>query len=127
MNTAVVGLGSNINSHQNIKKARALISKAHNIIAESKFVQTEPIGYKKQADFTNGAFLILTTLNKEGFQSFLKKVEAKIGRKPTPNRFGPRVIDLDLLVWNNEVVGQDFYNRDFMQRAVLELIPGLKF
>lgn len=126
MNKAVVGLGSNINPTKNIAKAKESIIREHTLLAESKFVITKPIGFKNQADFTNGAFFVETTFSEAQFNAWLKAIETKLGRNRSGHPFGPRTIDLDLLVWNGKVVHKDFYDRDFMKSAVLELLPSLE-
>jgi 7,8-dihydro-6-hydroxymethylpterin-pyrophosphokinase len=45
----------------------------------------------------------------------------------TENKNGPRCIDLDIVVWNRKVIDRDFYDRDFLQTVVLELMPDLRF
>ena len=127
MNQAVVSFGSNINPTENIAKSRDLITKTHKLIAESNSVMTKPIGFKDQDDFVNGAFLIKTTMSEAEFSTWLKNVEIKFGRIKGEHPFGPRSIDLDLIVWNKSVVHKDFNERDFIKEAVLELVPNLKY
>jgi len=127
MNTAIVGVGSNINPKANIKKAEEALRHGHVLLKKSKFSKTKPIGYLRQADFINGAFLIHTADGKKRFQSYLKKLEKTLGRRPSKIRFGPRTIDLDILVWNGKAVHGDFYTRKFMKAAALSLQPDLNF
>ena len=56
----------------------------------------------------------------------LKAIEVKLGRQPGKHRYGPRTIDLDLVVWNGEVIDQDLYTRDYLREAVLAVLPDLK-
>ena len=127
MNTAVVSVGSNINPLQNTKIAKQLISEEFSLIRVSSFKQTEPIGFKDQDDFYNGAFLVKTNLEKEDFNNILKKIEVDMGRVKTSNRQGPRIIDLDIVIWNNKVIDDDVYQRKFLQKSILELLPGFTF
>ena len=126
MNTAVIGLGSNIAPQKNIKVAKTILSHEFTILAESKFVKTKPVGPIKQADFLNGALLVKTPLNRRQLKSKLARIEKKLGRKASANKFGPRTIDLDILVMNGRVVDNDFYARDFVQKSVLTLLPELR-
>ncbi len=126
MNIAVIGLGSNIDPQKNIVQAKELIHKNFPIIKASQFVETTPIGYPDQANFLNGAVLVETVLEQTSFQSTLKKIEHALGRKSS-SKFGPRSIDLDLLVWNGKIIDLDFYERDFIKQSVLELLPKVKF
>ena len=126
MNTTVVGFGSNINPTENITKAHELISTKYKIIATTTLVKTKPIGIQNQPDFINGAFLIETIFEIEELKSSLKDIESHLGRKQTADKFGPRTIDLDVLVWNNTVVNKDVYERAFIQASITELIPDFK-
>ncbi|OGX05526.1 MAG: 2-amino-4-hydroxy-6-hydroxymethyldihydropteridine diphosphokinase [Omnitrophica WOR_2 bacterium GWA2_47_8] len=127
MNTAVIGLGSNISPQKNIKAAQDILSKEFNVLAESKFTKTKPVGPIKQPDFLNGAVLISTDLNQQKLKSKLAKIEKKLGRTSLTHHFGPRTIDLDILIFNGRVVEDDFYERDFVRKSVLELLPDLKY
>lgn len=126
VNTVVVGIGSNINPRPNIRKAKKFLSEQCVLAAESKFIKTKPIGFTNQNDFLNGAVMITTPLNQARLKSVLKKIEFRLGRKREERKhYGPRTIDLDILVWNGKIVGRDFYTRDFTRQNVLELMPGL--
>jgi len=112
MNQAVIGVGSNIEPELNVSRARERIAHRHVIIAESPLVETSPIGYVDQPDFTNGALLVETDLDRERLRADLKAIEAMLGRRPGTNRYGPRTIDLDIVVWNGAVIDRDCYTRD---------------
>ena len=126
MNQAVIGVGSNIEPAINVPKARERIAHRHVIIAESPLVETSPIGYVHQPDFTNGALLVETDLDRERLRADLKAIELMLGRRPGTNRYGPRTIDLDIVVWNGEVIDHDLYTRDYLREAVLAVLPDLK-
>jgi len=126
MNTAVISVGSNINPHFNIKIAEEIISRELNLIGSSSLIETEPIGFKDQDNFHNGAFLIETELDLKDFNAYLKKIETEIGRAKTSNKQGPRIIDLDIIIWNYKVVVYDVYERKFLQKSILELLPDFK-
>ena len=127
MNQAVIAVGSNIDPVRNIKKASALLSKSQKFVKKSAFARTEPILYENQPDFMNGAFLIEKELPLDDLVKWLKSVEKQLGRKPSENKYGPRPIDLDVVVWNGELIGKDFYERDFVKKAVLELLPSINY
>ena len=122
MNTAIVGLGSNIEPEKNIQKAKEILSKKYTVLKESRFITTKPIGIPRQANFINGALLITTKLNLKQLRKSLKEIEHALGRERDGNKFGPRTIDLDLLVWNGEIMHEDVNSRDFVKTSVLELI-----
>lgn len=127
MNTVVVGVGSNINPRENIEVARKEISLETTLISCSKFVFTKPVGCRKQDDFLNGAFLIKTRHDRNGVNKILKNIEIKLGREKTASRNGPRTIDLDVLIWNDRVIDQDVYSRQFLKDSILELMPDFNF
>jgi 2-amino-4-hydroxy-6-hydroxymethyldihydropteridine diphosphokinase len=125
MNIAVISVGSNIDPQVNIERARCLLAGEHELLGESSFVRTKPIGYLKQPDFLNGAFLISTELDQEELEKNLKEIEKALGRVKTAIKFGPRTIDLDIVVWNGNVISRDFYERDFVRNACCDLLPEL--
>ena len=126
MNTAVIGMGSNIDAGRNIKAAREMISRRLGVLGTSEFVKTKPLGFSDQDDFLNGSVLVETRLDLEGLGVFLKEVERTLGRETRENRHGPREIDLDILVWNGEVVDPDVYEREFLRNSIMELCPQLE-
>jgi len=127
MNKAIIGLGSNIDPNRNIKKARSLLKESFHMLGESRFIQTKPIGYTDQDDFINGSIYIETDLDEGSLKEKLKSLEKKLGRKVSRIKFGPRSIDMDIVIFNEKIVDDDFYNRDFLKIAVLELLPELSY
>jgi 2-amino-4-hydroxy-6-hydroxymethyldihydropteridine diphosphokinase len=124
-NSVVIGLGSNINPEENIRKVIEAVASELHIVKSSSFVKTEPVGFKEQDRFLNGALLVETELDSDSLKSWLKELESKMGRINTDNRYGPRTIDIDILVWNGEVVDEEVYERDFLRRSIAELIPDI--
>ena len=125
LNKAIIAVGSNIEPETHIERARKMIAAEHTLVAASDLVQTTPQGFAEQADFLNGAFSIETGLDSEGLEAYLKEVEATLGRVRTENKNGPRTIDLDITVFNGEIVDDDFYRYDFVRKAVTELMPEI--
>ena len=121
MNDCIIGIGSNIEADQNIPEMLRLLADKVEIVQVSQMVQTKPIGIAEQADYTNGAVLIRTEMNLETLSLYLKKLEDRMGRDRSQKKFGPRNIDLDILIWNNVVVDQDYYTRDFLRNSAAEL------
>ena len=126
MNRAVIGVGSNIEPRSNIASARRQIAHRHVIVAESPLVETGPVGYVHQPNFTNGTMLVETRVGRERLKAELKTIEFMLGRRRGPNRYGPRTIDLDIVVWNGEVIDRTLYTRDFLRDAVLAVLPELQ-
>lgn len=92
------------------------------ILKVSEMVKTKPIGIDDQPDFTNGAVKISTALNRQNLNLLLKSIEDKLGRNRTVAKFGPRTIDLDIVVWNGEIVDPDYFTRDFLKDSVDQLL-----
>ncbi|MBI5023531.1 MAG: 2-amino-4-hydroxy-6-hydroxymethyldihydropteridine diphosphokinase [Candidatus Omnitrophica bacterium] len=127
MNQAIIAAGSNIEPDKNIARVREILAKDFGVVAETDFVSTKPVGYTQQPDFLNGAVLIRTDLKLEPLRQHLKKIEDTLGRRRTILKFGPRTVDLDIVVWNGKLLDPDFYERDYLKKAVLELMPNLKY
>ena len=120
-------MGSNINSEENIEKAINILLNEHTLLKKSIFIKTKPIGYTNQPDFLNGSVLIETSFTFRQFTLYLKNVEKRLERVKIAHKYGPRTIDLDIIVWNNKIVDNDFYKRDFLKQSVLELLPSLVY
>ncbi|MDL4840509.1 2-amino-4-hydroxy-6-hydroxymethyldihydropteridine diphosphokinase [Aquibacillus rhizosphaerae] len=104
MNTVYIALGSNINPrsaylNQAIDNLR--LSEHIFVISYSPIYETEPVGYLEQENFLNMVIEIETSLEPLDLLNYCKGIEKKIGRKRGV-RWGPRVIDLDILLYNQE-------------------------
>jgi 2-amino-4-hydroxy-6-hydroxymethyldihydropteridine diphosphokinase len=121
MNDCIIGIGSNIDAERNITEMLKRLSAKFEIVKISKFMQTKPIGITDQADFTNGAVQIRTEMSLDSLSLYLKNLEDQLGRDRTKAKFGPRNIDLDILIWNNKIIDQDYYTRDFLRTSAAEL------
>ncbi len=126
MNVVAIGVGSNIDARRTIAKARELLTLEQTFLKESSFVTTSPIGASPQPDYLNGAFLVSTKLDRNSFRRYLKRLESRLGRVRTGDAYGPRTIDLDIVVWNGRIVNDDFHEREFVSNAVRELLPELQ-
>lgn len=126
MNKVVVAIGSNIEPEKNVELAREHISAELKIIKKSRFIKTKPIGNKNQPEFLNGALLIESNMTLENLKGLLREIEDKIGRNRHNDKFGPRVIDLDVVVWNGNIIDNDVYERNFLQKSITELLPEIK-
>ncbi|PSK84395.1 2-amino-4-hydroxy-6-hydroxymethyldihydropteridine diphosphokinase [Prolixibacter denitrificans] len=122
MNTCVVGIGSNIQPEENIREALRILEGEQTLLSVSAMVETEPIGVTDQPAFINGAVKISTSMAQEEFSVYLKNIEDRLKRDRTQPRFGPRTIDLDVVVWNGKVVDRDYYTRQFLKNAVDEVL-----
>ena len=122
----VIGLGSNIDPEANLEQAVQELKSRFKVSKRSKWIRTKPIGIQDQPDFYNGALLMETELEQQSLKKELKRIEDLLGRDRSLPKFGPRTIDLDILIWNKKVVDEDYYERDFLRKGVEEIIPGLE-
>ena len=100
---AYVGLGSNVGDRRaNLARAVDLLRGAPlvEVVRLSALYETPPWGYLAQAPFLNAAVAVETSLGPRQLLVALKSFEARIGRRRT-FRWGPRVIDLDILVYDD--------------------------
>lgn len=118
MHSAIIGIGSNINAMENIHMALELLAKVGIVGELSPLQTTKPIGITDQADFTNGAVAISTQLDVYDLRTQLKLIEDKLGRDRTRPKFGPREIDLDIVVYDNIIIDDDYHSRDFVKTLV---------
>ncbi len=87
----------------------------------SSLIRTKAIGIEDQADFVNGALYLETELTQEELRQYLKRLEDQLGRDRTAAKFGPRTMDLDIVVWNETIVDDDYFTRDFIRNSVAEI------
>ena len=121
----VIGLGSNIDPEANLEQAVLELKSRFKVSKRSQWTRTKPIGIQDQPDFYNGALLMETELEQQSLKMELKRIEDILGRDRSLPKFGPRTIDLDILIWNKKVVDEDYYERDFLRKGVEEIIPYL--
>ena len=122
----VIGLGSNIDPEANLEQAVQELKSRFKVSKRSQWTRTKPIGIQDQPDFYNGALLMETELEQQSLKKELKRIEDILGRDRSLPKFGPRTIDLDILIWNKKVVDEDYYERDFLRKGVEEIITDLE-
>lgn len=104
MAIAYLGLGSNLGNRQrNLKQALRLLSLQVKMDKLSSIYETEPMGYQEQPPFLNAVCKVSTNLSPYELLYLAKDVERQLGRK-TSFANAPRPIDIDILIYNNEVV-----------------------
>jgi 2-amino-4-hydroxy-6-hydroxymethyldihydropteridine diphosphokinase len=134
--TAFVGIGSNLGDREGyLRRAIDLLSAEDGIevVAVSTLRETEPVGPVPQGPFLNGAVRIATTLSPRDLLGRLLAVEQGLGRVRL-ERFGPRTIDLDLLLYGDETVDEPgltvphprLHERRFALEPLAELDPTLE-
>lgn len=122
MISTIISVGSNIDPYKNCEASREILQKETNFRAKSEYILTKPWGYTDQADFLNGAFWLETELDYATFRAYLKNVEKRMDRIDHGDKTGPRTIDLDIIVWDDVIIEDDFYSKDYVRIPVTDLI-----
>ncbi len=101
--TTFLGLGTNLgNRAMNLQQAARELALHMTIVQTSLIYETEPWGYTDQPPFLNQVIQAETVLTPLQLLNWLKQLEVQIGRTPT-FRYGPRLIDLDILFYGDRV------------------------
>jgi 2-amino-4-hydroxy-6-hydroxymethyldihydropteridine diphosphokinase len=133
---AYVGLGSNL--QMPTRQVHAAIELLDNVprtrlIAASSLYRSAPFGGIEQPDFVNAVAALLTHLTPSDLLAELQGIEARQGRETNHKRWGPRVLDLDLLVHSAAVIDEPgitiphpgIRERNFVLLPLLEIAPEL--
>ena len=134
--TAYVALGANLGDREATLRAALELLDAHEAIsveAVSSLRDTEPVGLEEQPRFLNGAARLTTTLTPRTLLDVLLEVERRLGRTREGVRFGPRTVDLDLLLHGDERLAEPgltvphprLHERPFVLEPLHELAPDL--
>ena len=105
------------------------------IMAVSSFYRTPPLGPQDQPDYLNAAVGLETTLAPEALLDHTQRIELQQGRVRKAERWGPRTLDLDIMLFGDEVINTerltvphyDMKNRGFMLWPLVEIAPELLF
>ena len=102
-----LALGSNVDDRlANLKQAIASLSPQMEVKAKSRVYETPPWGYTDQSMFLNQVLMAKTYLEPEPLLRHIKRLEVALGRKAT-FRNGPRLIDIDILFYDDEVIASE--------------------
>lgn len=132
---AYLSLGTNIEPREtHLTKALELLvqNKAISILKKSSIYETVPVGYTDQADFLNMVIEVRTNLSSLQLLEYCQNIEQQLGRK-REFRFGPRTIDLDILLYNQEnstverltIPHPRMHERAFVLIPLVEIAPSL--
>lgn len=134
MTSAYLALGSNVGDRlANLQHAAQLIdtSEGIDIEAYSGIYETQSVEGGGPDDFLNAALRIRTSLSARGLLETIGAIETKIGR-PQPPRHGPRLIDIDILIFGEEEIEEPdlqvphprMHRRAFVLRPLLDVLEG---
>ena len=103
--TAYLCLGSNLEDRErNLTLALSLISQRVKLQKTSSIYETKPVGYREQPLFLNLVCQIKTNMNPEELLQLAKDIEREMGRIPGKQRNSPRLIDIDILFYNDRII-----------------------
>jgi 2-amino-4-hydroxy-6-hydroxymethyldihydropteridine diphosphokinase len=107
LNCAIIAIGSNMGDKmENSRQGIAALDAAGELtlVSQSGFYLTEPVGYADQPWFVNCAVMVKTGLAPGALLRFLKELEHALGRRDCGFRNGPRVLDFDIIFYNDWVI-----------------------
>jgi 2-amino-4-hydroxy-6-hydroxymethyldihydropteridine diphosphokinase len=135
MNKAYLLTGGNTgNRHGYLQQAVELIGQScGKVVKKSSLYETAPWGNTDQPAFFNQALLLFTTMTSTLLMEELLAIEEKMGRRRL-EKYGPRIIDIDILLFNDEVIHSSFLiiphpelnNRRFALTSLAEIAPRLQ-
>ncbi len=126
MNTFIIAIGSNSRDRQwQMEQAiERLKEKFKNESVSSIYECSADNG--KDAPYLNAVMVASTSMSLEETNSYLKQWEVLCGRTPASKLEGVIPIDLDIIVWNNEIIRQKEFNKPYFARGYHELIAAEK-
>lgn len=138
MTRVYIALGSNLANplHQVQSALNALAELPQTkLIATSSLYRTPPLGPQGQPDYLNAVVALDTDLSAENLLDHTQKIELEHGRVRKDERWGPRTLDLDILLFGDEIINTerltvphyDMKNRQFMLYPLAEIAPELHF
>ncbi len=136
MNTAYLGLGSNLGDRrQHLAEAvrRLHAGPALQVVKVSPVYESSPVGVTAQPDFLNLVVQVVTTHTPHGLLAECLRIETDLGRV-RHERWGPRTIDIDLLIYGDARIADErltvphpwMHERSFVLTPLAEIAPGLK-
>ena len=138
MTLVYIALGSNLASP--LEQVSAAVKALGEIpqtrpVAVSSFYRTPPLGPQDQPDYLNAAVALETTLAAEELLRHTQRIELQQGRVRKAERWGPRTLDLDIMLFGQAIIHTDnltvphydMYNRGFMLWPLYEIAPALTF
>lgn len=121
---AYIGLGSNISPDQNLVRGIKYLRQYVNVLSYSNVWETAPVPAIGPS-FLNAAVLIETLLTPNLLKFIiLRRIEVQLGRIRTYNKNAPRTIDLDILIYDDQLMDPKVWTHAFVAVPLSELIPN---
>jgi 2-amino-4-hydroxy-6-hydroxymethyldihydropteridine diphosphokinase len=124
-NLVLIGLGSNIDPEKNLISALESLANKTCLADQANIWQTPAYG-SDGPDYLNTAALVYTNLTLENFKiTILSEIENELGRIRSTDKFSNRTIDLDILVFENQIVDDDLWLQPHITIPAAEILPDL--
>ena len=119
-------LGSNIEPEKNLPRAINELADYCTIYRFSSVYETKSVGSSGD-NFLNAVVIIQTPLRLKVLKfKILRKIEERLGRIRTANKNAPRTIDLDILIFDDEIIDLNIWSRVYIAKPLSEIRPGLR-
>ncbi len=122
MNKGLLSIGTNYDRETNLNICHQLLNDLFSDIIYSDTSITTPYGIDYENNFLNQLAVIYTDKNKEEISQLLKSLEKKMGRDSLDKQNGIVKIDIDLVIWNDEILKPADINRSY----IADLLPSLE-
>lgn len=120
---AYLSLGSNIEPEVNLPKAVTLLSQSGEIEKISSAWETKPVG-GSGGNYLNACLSYKTTLAQDELKTTITHpIETSLGRKRTGDKYAPRTIDIDIILFDDEIVGGRWLAQAFVVVPLAEIYP----
>ena len=121
---AYLNIGSNIDPEWNLRESIRLLRKHGQVKAISNAWQSHAFG-SDGPDFLNACVLFLTPLDdRELKEQVIRPIEAELGRVRGPDKYAPRTIDIDIILFDEEPFGWEFWSNAFVVVPLADLLPN---
>ncbi|MBV6400444.1 MAG: 2-amino-4-hydroxy-6-hydroxymethyldihydropteridine pyrophosphokinase [Anaerolineales bacterium] len=126
LHLAYLSLGSNIEPEVNLPKAVKLLSQHGEVEKISNVWETEPVG-GEGGNYLNACLSYKTTLSHDELKtSILRPIESRLGRKRTSDKNAPRTIDIDIVLFDDEIIGGRWLAQTFVVVPLAEIYPDFQ-
>lgn len=126
MNKGLISIGSNKDKELNLGICQNLLKMEFEDITFSKTSITEPYGNVYKDDFLNQLIFIYTEKDKDCIISVLKALEQKMGRLVTDKTDGKVIIDIDLIIWNDQILKPEDMKREYIRDLLPDLLTKIE-
>jgi 2-amino-4-hydroxy-6-hydroxymethyldihydropteridine diphosphokinase len=126
LHEAYLNIGSNIEPRRNLPRAIRLLRQYGQVKAISNAWQSHAFG-SNGPDFLNACLLFLTPLEAHNLkEQVIRPIEAELGRVRGPDKYAPRTIDIDIILFDDEPFGWEFWSNAFVVVPLADLLPEFR-